>query len=310
MLIIGDVSVELVVKTEYIPENGGSADADSFDYMPGGRGTSSSVSMARLGADAVLCSAMGDDSYGKELAEYFSSETVDTRFFAKKRGESTATELVLKDFSGAERRICYSGAINKFADGDIEEAFISYPDAVLLHGNLPERIIDVTTEQAYKQLPLFIASLPDPSKYPLSRIKECEILVVNEDEAYRCSGIRPSDQEKCMRICIALSQRVKAKYVIIRLGERGAFLYDGTFYSFISAYDVPTPKGISSDDAYTSALVYEYLRTEGDIKRACDFASIVSAIYLSRGGGLRAYPSSEDVKKFVFRNEIDYKVGE
>lgn len=311
VLVIGDVSVELVVKTEYIPENGGSVSADSFDYMPGGRGTTSAVSMARLGADAVLCSAMGDDSYGKELGEYYSSEAVDTRFFVKKRGESTSTELVLRDFSGSERRISYGGALYKFTDSDIEEAFISYPDAVLLHGNLPERIIDVTTEQAYSQkLPMFIASLPDPSRYPLSRIKECEILVVDEDDAYRCSGIRPSDQEKCMRVCMALSQRVKAKYVIIRLGERGAFLYDGTFYSFISAYDVPAPKGVSADDAYTSALVYEYLRTDGDIKRACDFAAIVSAIYLSRGGGLRAYPSSEDVKRFVFRNEIDYNVGE
>jgi ribokinase len=113
-----------------------------------------------------------------------------------------------------------------------------------------------------------------------------------------------------MRACIALSQRVKAKYVVIRLGERGTFLFDGKFSTFVSAYDVPQPKGVESDDAFGAALVHEYLRSDGDIARACDFATVVSAVYLARGGGLRAYPYFEDVRRFVKKNEIDYDVDE
>ncbi len=311
ILVIGDARTELVITTDTMPERNGRTEAESFDYFPGGKGNITSVALARLGADTVLCSAFGDDTYGKELAEYLSSERVDTRFSPKKRGESTPIDVIIKDYSETARTIGFGGALEKFTEGDIEEAFISYPDAVVLHGTVPEKVIDAAVSQAAEnKLPLFLASLPDPSKYPLSRIGECEILLTDEKNVEKYTGIRPSDQEKSMRACIALFQRVKAKHIIIRLGERGSFMFDGTFYSFVSSYDVPQPKGIESDDAFGAALVLEYLRSDGDIKRACDFATIVSAVYLTRGGGLRSYPYLEDVKRFISRNEIAYDADE
>ena len=311
ILVIGDARTELVISTDSMPERNGRSEAESVDYFPGGKGIISSVALARLGADAVLCSALGDDIYEKELVEYLESERIDTRYSPKKRGESTPTDIIIKDYTGNEKTISYVGAIEKLSESDIEEAFISYPDAVILHGALPEKIIDETVKQTGEHgLPLFLLTLPDPSRYPLSRIGECEILVTDENGALKYTGIRPSDQEKCMRACFALSQRVKAKYVIIRLGERGTFLFDGKFSTFVSAYDVAQPKGVESDDAFGAALVYEYLRSDGDIARACDFATVVSAVFLTRGGGLRAYPYFEDVRRFVKRNEIDYDVDE
>ncbi len=311
ILVIGDARTELVVSTDSMPERNGRSEAESIDYYPGGKGIISSVALARLGADAVLCSALGDDTYEKELVEYLESERIDTRYSPKKRGVSTPVDVIIKDYNDNEKTITYRGAIDKLSEGDIEEAFISYPDAVILHGVLPEKIIDETVRQVGDHgLPLFLLTLPDPSRYPLSRIGECEILVTDENGALKYTGIRPSNQEKCMRACIALSQRVKAKYVVIRLGERGTFLFDGKFSTFVSAYDVEQPKGVTSDDAFGAALVYEYLRSDGDIARACDFATVVSAVYLARGGGLRAYPYFEDVRRFVKRNEIDYDVDE
>ncbi len=311
ILVIGDARTELVISTESTPDRNGRTEAESIDYFPGGKGIISSVALARLGADAVLCSALGDDTYQKELVEYLESERVDTRYSPKKRGESTPIDVITRDYTGNEKTITYRGAIDKLTEGDIEEAFISYPDAVILHGVFPEKIIDESVKQVGEhRLPMFLLTLPDPSRYPISRIGECEILVTDENGAVKYTGIRPSDQEKCMRACIALSQRVSAKYVIIRLGERGTFLFDGKFSTFISAYDVPQPKGVESDDAFGAALVYEYLRSDGDIARACDFATVVSAVFLSRGGGLRAYPYLEDVRRFVKRNEIDYDVDE
>jgi ribokinase len=131
-------------------------------------------------------------------------------------------------------------------------------------------------------------------------------MIVDYDETLRCTGIRPSDQEKCMKACISLMKRVKSKYVVILLEGRGCFLYDGTYYDFIPAYDVPGLSGADVSKAFTTALVSEYLKAEGDIRRACDFATIVTALYLTRGGGLRAYPRLEDVKRFVVKNELDF----
>lgn len=307
ILVVGDVSIELLVKTSRLPSPGGAEDVESFDYLPGGNGTHSSVALARLGADCVISAKLGDDSYAAELAEYLSDEGVDARFLAEARGENTALEILLAEENAPIRRLCYAGALLRFTDSDVEEAFICYPDAVMLHGELPSQVLDQTVRAASaKSLPLFLASLPDPSRHPLTRLGSCEILTVDEAQTERATGIRPADQERCMKACMALTRTVKAKYVVLRLGERGCFLYDGTYHRFIAAYDVPIPKGVSADEAFSAALALEYLRSEGDIRRACDYATIVSAVYLTRGGGLRAYPSAGDVKQFIQRNEIEF----
>lgn len=304
ILVIGDTSVEQTVKVDGFPEVNTVAEADLCDCLPGGDGTFIAVAMARLGGDSVLCTSMGDDTYASDLAEYFKAEGVDPRFAVMKRGESTATDIVIKSSDG-DRRISYRGALTRLAPEDVEEAFVSYPDGAVLSGRLPAQAIDEVVKQCGKQqIPLFITGLPDPSGYPISRLGDCELLVVDSEEAYRFTGIRPSDQEKCMRACIALGQRINAKYVVIRLEERGSFLFDGMYYNFFPALDVPDVEGVSSDSAFAAALVLEYLRSEGNIKHACDFATVVSALFMTRGGGLRACPGDEDVKRFMARNGI------
>ena len=309
VLIVGSACVELIIKTPRIPGAGQTAAGDDFYYLPGGKGTDTSVALARLGGDPVFSAKLGDDPNGKELSEYLASEGVDCRFVPFERGENTALEVVLREEGQADRRLVYPGAGAHFSESDVEEAFICYPDAVMLHRGLPAPAInEAVTMSEKKKLPLFAVGLSDPEDYPLSQMGECEALIVNEEDITRCTGIRPVDQEKCMKACMALTQHVKTKYVILRLGERGSFLYDGMYYHFIAAYDVPQPNGVTAEGAYAAAFVLEYLRSEGDLKRACEFATIISAIYLTRGGGMRAYPTKEDVKRFILRNEIDFEI--
>lgn len=307
ILVIGDVCTELNVVSGAFPNYMGICEAENYDSVLGGSGIHSALSLARLGADSILCSVTGDDANRREMVSFLSEEGVDVRFLNKVRGENTAVDIILKS-ENDERKISYKGVISRFAQSFIDEAFISYPDGVILHGaKIPPVVIDETVKQAKKQgTPLIISGLPDPSGYPISKIGECEILVVDSSSAYRCTGIRPADQEKCMKACIALMQRIKAKYIIIRLEERGSFIYDGTYYSFVSSYDVDVNENTNSIHAFTSALVCEYLSNEKNIKHACDFATVVSAAYISAGAALRSYPRLEDVKRFAIRNEIEF----
>lgn len=305
ILVVGDVCTELNIKTDSIPDRTGISEAIVYESCMGGRAVGTALSLARLGCDSIICSVAGDDANRREMVNYLSDEGVDTRFLSKIRGENTSVDLVIKD-DYSTRRICYKGVMERFSENEVEGAFICYPDGVILHGAITPNAIDETVRQAKKQeAPLFVASLPDPSKYPISKIGECEILILDSESALRCTGIRPSDQENCMKACIALSKRINAKYFIIRLEERGSFVYDGTYYSFISSYDIPSNPNVDTSDAFVASLVSEYLVTGGDIKSSCEFASLVSAVYLSRGGGLKSYPSLEDVKRFAIKHEIE-----
>ena len=105
-----------------------------------------------------------------------------------------------------------------------------------------------------------------------------------------------------MKACIVLSQKVKAKYIILRLGDRGYFLFDGKYYSFISACGEKKRRGIKTDGIFSGALVLAYMRSGGDIKHACGYAAVAAAAFVSRGGGLRAYPSGDEVRRYMERN--------
>ncbi len=310
ILTVGEVNTELVLKPPYLPEPGRTVTGENYFYLPGGRGAHTAVALSRLGADSILCARVGDDANGEELSDYLASEKVDVRFLMKAKGENTALNVRLQSDLTADRRLSFSAAAGRLSDTDVEESFISYPDAVILHDDLPPAAFDEAVKMAKAQsIPLFLLSLPDPSRYPLTRFGACEFLTVDEDDVQKHTGIRPSDQEKCMKACIALTQKVKANYVILRLGERGCFLFDGLYYHFFSAYDVPQPAGVSGSEAFSSALVLEYLRSEGDVRRSCEFATLATAVYLTRGGGFRAYPTGDDIRRFVERNEIDFDVN-
>jgi ribokinase len=263
-----------------------------------------------MGGDTLLCTRVGNDTNGEELSQYLYAEGVDTRFMLSTDGETTGLTIHLCEYNVAERRMIFGGAGAFLSAKDVEDAFMSYPDAVILQGDIPTSALAEASRVAkMRELPLFLLSLPqdyDGGKLPV----DCEILSVDDEQILRHTGIRPSDQEKCMKACLALSQIVNTKYVVLRLHERGCFLFDGKYYHFFTSYDVAQPLGVQGNESFTAALVLEYLRSEGDVRRACEFATVVNALYLTKGGGFAAYPTMDEIRRFVARNEIDLRFEE
>ena len=307
ILTVGDVSVECFLEMNYLPTPGTTAVGGGVSYSPGGRGAKTAVALARMGGDVLVCGSVGDDANGEELSQYLFSENVDTRFLRSTKEETTGMTVHLCEQEVAERRLIFSGAGSRLSTSDVYDAFMSYPDAVVLQGDIPaEALTEAARLSKTKELPLFLLSLPRTLEDGPLPVEDCEILSLDDEQILRHTGIRPSDQEKCMKACLALAQIVPAKYIVLRLHERGCFLFDGKYYHFYSAYDVPQPQGVAGHEAFTAALTLGYLRFEGDIRRACEFATIVCALYFTRGGGFRAYPTMDDIRRFVSRNEIEF----
>ena len=238
----------------------------------------------------------------KELRGYLSDEKTDVRFVTPAHGCDTAVRVTVTDREGGRRSLFCPGAGGLLDRKDIEEAFISYPDAVLIQAGIPARAAAAAAvTAAAERVPVFVMSADGGACLPVLGRTECEIFSVAEEEIEACTGIEPSDQEKCMKACIVLSQAVKAKYIILRLGDgdRGYFLFDGKYYSFISACGEKKRRGIKTDGVFSAALVLEYMKSGGDIKRACGYAAVAAAAFVSRGGGLRAYPSADEIRRYT-----------
>jgi ribokinase len=89
---------------------------------------------------------------------------------------------------------------------------------------------------------------------------------------------------------------------VLKLGERGAFIYDGKYCDIVEAYEVNPVDTTAAGDAFTAALTVEYLRT-GDIYTAVKYGNAVGALTAMKVGALNSLPREAEVRKFMAERE-------
>lgn len=133
-VVIGDAAWDSVCAVDVLPSDGDSLYGD-FSEHPGGKGLNRAVALARLGVDARLFAAVGDDDKAALILEYLSTRGVDTSLVRARRGPTpTATVTVAKDggsysVAGKDDRIRFDA--RDVADVPITRALV-HADAVLL----------------------------------------------------------------------------------------------------------------------------------------------------------------------------------
>ncbi len=306
ILVIGDLSTVCLTKAERFPTPGMTLTAESVTHLPGGTGGKVAVALQRLGGECLLCAKVGDDPYAEELKDFLAEEKIDVRFVGSAPETATAFENVIRNGSGEEMRLTCHGAAESLDAYDVEDSFICYPDALILMGAaIPPDAAEMAVSYAHDvNIPFFVLTAGRQG-LPLPGFAGCEVFSADEEETLMLTGIPPADQERCMKACIAFKQLTRARYVVLRLGERGCFLFDGMYHSFLPAYDVEAPKGENSEAVFGAAMVREYLISGGDSKKACETGLLAAAYYLKKGGGFAAYPTDKELLRFAEENGVE-----
>ncbi|MCL2516988.1 MAG: ribokinase [Oscillospiraceae bacterium] len=308
ILVVSSANMDVAAYTYRTPVAGQTVIGDTYDFIPGGKGANAAITLSRLGGDSVFCAKLGHDPNGTALMKFYDTSGIDTRFISLDRNEKTGLAIIIVETNGNNRIIVYPGANFKLSVSNVEDAFTCYPDALFLHLEIPVETVIAATQFAKDQgIPIFIDAGPATKEFPLEELAVVEVFSPNETETQVFTGVNPTTPEMCVKACMALANRIKAKYYVIKLGERGAFLYDGKFYKMLAPYDVDVVDTTAAGDAFTAALTLEYMRS-GDIKRACEYANIVGSLTVSKAGASPSLPTAAEVKRFVIENEINFKL--
>jgi len=300
ILVVGSANIDFLMTTPYVPSEGETVISEgAYTFVPGGKGANTAVAAARLGAEAVFCARVGDDAYGDRLINIYRENGIDLRYIKTDRLEQTGLSVVMLEKGGANRIIVYPGANRRINDNDIENAFYCYPDAVITQFEIGEAAVIQTARVANTEgVPLIIDAGPARRDFPLAKLEQVEILSPNENETEILTGIRPTTLDDCLRASMALMNAVDIKYVVLKLGARGCYIYDGKYCDIISPYDVQPVDTTAAGDAFTAALTLEYLRT-GDIITAARFANAVGALTVTKVGAITSLPTRKEVEQFI-----------
>ncbi len=301
VLVLGSSNIDFVSNTERVPESGETF-MTNRDYMfvPGGKGGNTAVALARLGADCIFCARLGKDNYGKELLDFYKNEGIDTRHIHLTPDSSTGLANIIVDDDAKNRIIVYPGANMLITDEDVEAALITYPEALVCQFEINfDRICQATHYCNEKNIPVVIDAGPANKFLDLASLGRLEIFSPNEPETEIFTGIRPNSFESCILACIALRKMVDTKYVVLKLGDKGCFIYGENLSNFVEPYKVHAIDTTAAGDSFTAALTLEYLRNGKDILKAAKYANAVGGMVVSKSGASSSIPTEKEVASFI-----------
>ncbi|MCL2095782.1 MAG: ribokinase [Oscillospiraceae bacterium] len=305
ILVVGSANMDIVFSMPRIPNKGESIVAENYAYVPGGKGANAATAVARLGADAVFCARVGNDEIGARLTEAYKLENIDARFIKTDKNASTGLAAILLEDDGSNRIVVYPNANLNLEPGDVENAFLSYPDAVLTQFETSPEAVAAACGFAGKQnIPVFIDAGPVRKDFPYELLENVEIISPNEVETAQITGINPSNAETCLQACMKLKSMTKAKYVVLKLSDRGCCSYDGKDFEYMTPHFVEAADTTAAGDAFTAALTVEYMRTKNLIA-ACKYANIAGALAVTKFGAMSSLPTKKEVENFIAAKKIN-----
>src|SRR5271166_5638489 len=93
--VVGSSNVDLVTCVDRMPVWGETIAAPRFEMSHGGKGANQAVAAAKLGADVVMVSKVGDDMLGDGVLRNFEATNVNTSRVEHVAGQSTGTATIL-----------------------------------------------------------------------------------------------------------------------------------------------------------------------------------------------------------------------
>lgn len=305
ILVVSSANMDFVQRMHRIPARGETVTEDSsYAYVPGGKGANSAVAFARLGTECVFCTCLGDDENGRILRALYEKEGIDTSHIAISREVPTGLASIIVEEDGSNRIIVYPGANAVITEENIREAFDCRPDAVYVQLEISQEAVIYASKLAYERgIPFIVDAGPARADFPLSGLGAVEIFSPNETETKIFTGIEPSDESLRLAAAKRLYEMVNAKYIVLKLGSAGAYLYDGARGVTLPPYSVKVVDTTAAGDTFTAALVRFYLDGE-PIERAIRLANCAASISVSRAGASASIPTIEETMAFAARQRI------
>src|ERR1700761_8955477 len=138
--VIGSTNMDLTTTVERMPIWGETVLAKHFETSFGGKGANQAVAAAKLGADVVMVTNLGDDTLGESALKNFESYGIDTSHVRRIANQSTGTATILVDEkSGDNSILIVAGANGDLSAADIDSASEALKgcDLILLQLEIP-----------------------------------------------------------------------------------------------------------------------------------------------------------------------------
>ncbi len=310
IITLGELLIDLTQRGS--DENGNG----EFTAYPGGAPANVAVAASRLGASTGFIGKVGDDAFGRSLADTLKKDNVDISGLFYDDYQPTTMAIVSVDESG-ERDFSFYRKPGADTQLTVDEAVGA------LSANLPKILhvgsLSMTTspgkeacEEAVKYAkengsvisydPNYRAALWDSEEHAIEMMKEllpyADILKVSDEEMVMLTGTDDFEE----------GSRILAEYgcglVMVTLGSDGVFVRMGSHTATVPGFSVEVADTNGAGDTFLGAMLMQIAKGvdgSGDawtkLLSMVRYANKAASLTCSRHGAIPAMPTLAEMEK-------------
>lgn len=295
--VVGSINMDIILSAQKLPEVGENVLGTTYGYSHGGKGANQATALVRLGANVKMIGKVATDDNGKALVENLKSNGIDASGVATD-GSATGLAAILIDGEGRNRIIVYEGANAEIVPQTAVDSISDDISLLLVQFETNEEAVISTVNYAVQKGITVVVDCGPAKNFALEKMQGATILSPNESETKALTGVLPEDENSILEASKILFERSKAKYIVLKLGERGCSVWDGEKLTLLPAYKSNVVDTTAAGDCFTAAMALEYVRT-GDIYSSCNLGNKAGAIAVSRIGAAESMPNVEEIRLFA-----------
>ncbi len=297
--VLGIFVADISFSGPKIPAEGETILGAKYNIGPGGKGCNQAIAISRLGGKVNFFTKIGQDNYGKLALETLKKNNIETKYIIQNESLQTGVAGILVDSTSGKNAInVITGAPSTLTLKDLEKQIelIKRSKIFLTQLEIPK---DVTLECLKIAKENNVTTILNPA--PASKLSDnffqyIDYFTPNETEAEFYSGIKISHEQDASSAAAKLLE-MGVKNVIITLGEKGLFYFDGEEKIYIKASHVDSVDTTGAGDAFNGALAYG-LSLNKSIKECLDLANRAAGLSTTKIGAGNAMPFKKDLELF------------
>lgn len=294
ILNFGSLNIDIFFRVENIVKPGETISAKSIEKRPGGKGLNQSVALSKSFENVYHAGSVGDD--GIFLIDYLNSENINTKYI-KKSDKLTGNAIIQVDDRGENSIVLYKGANfdndKKFIDEVLDN--FDKDDILLLQNEISSMkyLIDKAYEKGMK-----IVLNPSPITDEIKEFdfNKIDLLLVNEIEAKNIANKNSVDES-----IDYFTTTYKNINLIVTVGSKGSIFVNKNEKIKQEGIKVQSVDSTGAGDTFTGFFV-SYFYQGKNVRDCLKFASLASALSVTKSGASISIPSLCDVKEFERKN--------
>ena len=297
--VIGSNMVDLVTYVNRMPIRGETVEAPSFEMGHGGKGANQAVAAAKLGAEVVMVTKVGDDMFADNTIRNLASFGVDTKHVEKVKGRSSGVAPIMVEPSGENSILIVKGANNDLSPEDIERAAddLRTCDLILLQLEVPLETVYAAIAFGKKHgVKTVLNPAPATPELDPDKIRDVSFLVPNETELAILTGL-PFQTDDAIAVAARTLMAKGIGTVIVTLGARGALLLTPDETKAIAPIPVTPVDTTGAGDAFVGSFA-RYFAGGLSLEAALDKAVRYAADSVTRRGTQKAYAVQSEFDAF------------